>query len=374
MYLDWTYKPRRRRGKGCFVWVGLVLFLALYLYQQRPDWLVRQSPQPTAPPTRSAIFWQAEAEAHIAAGDFSSAIAALQRMAELEPDNAEPLVALADLYMMARQIDQVFALSQQALRIDAENVAALAMHARALDWLGQYEAASDFAFDALDLEPDNPDVLAVLGEIYSDVGNWPRAQAYLDEALSIDPDNILARRNLAVLYELQKDYERAIVELDRAIELAPNRPDLYIEKGRQYHYLDEWGAAIESYEQAVAVAETSFSLDALGWGLYNSGDSLQALRVLRRAVELDPQNGAALAHLGLTYYARRNYEAAAPLLEQAVAILGDEESRIDYYYTLGLAYIYKKPKECHLAVPWLRKALDIDPNASSALEGMRLCS
>lgn len=374
MYLDRTYKPRRRRNKGCFVWVGLMLFLTVYLYVQRPDWLLSRPLQPTPTPTRSVLSWQAEAEIHIAAGRFASALAAFQRMAELEPDNADPLVAQVDLLMMNRKISQALALAEKAVQIDSENVAALTMYARALDWVGQYEAAINFAFDALDLAPDSADVLAVLGEIYSDVGNWSRAQEYLDEALAIDPSNVLARRNLAVLYELQSDYEQAIVEFERAIELAPHRPDLYIERGRQYQALNEWDAAIQSYEQAVAVAEISVSLDALGWGLYLSGDSLQAQRVLRRAVDKDPQNGAALAHLGITYYTRRNYEDASLVLKQAVDILGDAESHIDYYYHLGLAHIYKKPQECDLAIPWLRKALEIDPNTPAALEGLRVCS
>ena len=374
MDLDWTYKPRRRRNIGCFVWVGLVTFLAVYLYIQRPDWLVRQPPQPKATPTRSALYWQTEAEVHLAAGRFSDAQAAFKRMVELEPDNPEPLVALAELHMMARQIDQAFALSQQAVQIDAEDVAALTMHARALDWLGQYEAASEFAFEAQDLEPDNADVLAVLGEIYSDIGNWSRAQEYLDEALAIDPKNVLARRNLAILHELRGDYELAVAEMDRAIQLGPNRPDLYIEKGRHYQILEEWDAAIKSYEQAVAVGETGYALDALGWGLYNAGDALQAVRILRRAAELDPHNGTVLAHLGMAYYARRNYESAAVYLEQAFEILDEEDGRADFYFTLGLAHIYKKPKECHLAVPWLRKTLEDFPGNPSALLGLRQCS
>jgi hypothetical protein len=55
-----------------------------------------------------------------------------------------------------------------------------------------------------------------------------------------------------------------------------------------------------------------------------------------------------------------------------VAILGDD-SRIEYYYSLGLAYIYKKPEECDKARVWLLKSLEIDPETSPALEGLRLC-
>lgn len=373
MELDRTYKPRRRRRKNGWRWVAVVAFIGLYLYVQRPDWLVNQPLQPTPTPTRSGLSWLAEAEVHREAGDFTAAIAAYEQAALLEPDNAQPLVAEAELYMTDRRIEKALAVAQRAVQADPKNVDALNIYARSLDWLGQYEAAINFAFDALDLEPDNPTTLAILGEIYSDVGNWPRAQEYIDQALAIDPNHELALRNQAVLYELQGEYEQAIQIFQQAIAVAPDRPDLYIELGRQYQALDEWDKALESYQAAVDIAKTGVTLDALGWALYLSGDTLQAQRELGKAVEIDPEYGPALAHLGMAYYARRNYEEAAPTLEKAIGFLGEDQTRIEYYYSLGLALIYKKPPECDRAIPWLRKALEIDPESSPALEGLALC-
>jgi tetratricopeptide (TPR) repeat protein len=375
MYLDRTYKPRRRRGKGPFWWFGIVAFIGIYLYIQRPDWLVDQPLQPTPIPTRSALSWLAEAEIHLGAGRFPAAIEAYQQVFVLEPDNANPLVAQARLYLMDRRVAQAHDLARQAVEVDPQNVEALIIYARVLDWMGQYEAAINYAFDALDLEPDNPNVLAVLGEIYASVGNWARGQAYLDEALTIDPKNVLAIRNQAVLYELRGDYRSAIGEFDRAIEIAPDRFDLYIEKGRQYQALYDWENAIATYQAAVDIMQTPVTLDALGWGLYLSNDSLQAVRELRKAVELDPEYGPAVAHLGMALYSRRNYEEAAPTLEQAIKLLEREERavRIEYYYFLGLAHIYKVPRECDKAIPWLRKALEIHSASGPALEGLRIC-
>lgn len=374
MYLDRSYKPRRRRGYGWLWWLGFIAFFCFYLYVRRPDWLVQQPLQPTPTPTRSAISWLAEAELHLAQGNLPAAMTAYQQMVILEPENADPLVAQAQLYLMDRRVSLSYELARQAVEVDPENVDALTIYARVLDWQGDYEAAINYAFDALDLEPDNPDVLAVLGEIYSSVGNWARAQAYLGESLSIDPRNVLAIRNQAVLYELRGDYRSAIAEFDRAIEIAPERFDFYIEKGRQYQALNEWEEAIASYQAAVDIMQTPVTLDALGWGLYMSNDSLQAVRELRKAVEMDPDYGPALAHLGMALYSRRNYEEAAPTLERAIQLLDEREIRIEYYYFLGLAHIYKVPRECDLATIWLNKALEIHAGSLPALEGLRICA
>jgi tetratricopeptide (TPR) repeat protein len=93
---------------------------------------------------------------------------------------------------------------------------------------------------------------------------------------------------------------------------------------------------------------------------------------LRRAVELDPTYAPALLHLGMAYYARRNYEDAAASLEAGLAIIGDD-ARLEQIYTAGLAHIYKDPSECEKAIPWLHKALEINADAFPAAEGLRMC-
>ena len=71
------------------------------------------------------------------------------------------------------------------------------------------------------------------------------------------------------------------------------------------------------------VYKSAVTLDALGDGLYNAGDHLQAVRVLEEAVDLDPDYGPALVHLGMALYARRNYEDAATSLEKGLPLIGD---------------------------------------------------
>jgi tetratricopeptide (TPR) repeat protein len=373
MYLDRDYKPRRRKSRWRFWPLILMAVLAIHFYNRPPEWINTTPLQPTPTPTRSAISWLAEAQRYEQSGDWTRAIATYQVAESLEPDNPDPLVAQSRLLVLLDDIPQAVQLARRAVDLAPEDADALNALARALDWQGEYDDAVDFALEAYLIEPSNADTLAILGEIYADVGNWVRSQEYLDQALEADPDNVLAHRNQAWLYERQGDYDLAIAAYNAAIERAPNRADLYIGKGLQYQALFMWDEAIEAYTQATEVnPNVAFTWDALGWGLYLSGDPLQALRVLRQAVEVDPADGNAQAHLGLVYYARRNYEDAVPALETGISILGDA-SRIEYYYQLGLAHIYKEPQECDKAIPWLNKALEIDPGSLPALEGLRVC-
>jgi tetratricopeptide (TPR) repeat protein len=95
--------------------------------------------------------------------------------------------------------------------------------------------------------------------------------------------------------------------------------------------------------------------------------------VLREAVEMDPDYGPALVHLGMALYARRNYEDAVTNLEKGLALIGDR-AREDHLYTAGLEHINKEPRECALAESWLRKALEKNPVSEPALAGLRICA
>ena len=44
---------------------------------------------------------------------------------------------------------------------------------------------------------------------------------------------------------------------------------------------------------------------------------------------------------------------------------------MEYYYELGLSYVYLGM--CDKAIPWLEKALEIDPYSEPALWGLSEC-
>jgi tetratricopeptide (TPR) repeat protein len=352
----------------------LLAVIAIILYEQQPDWIMARIPEPTVLPTRSAVSYLADADIAYRSGNITGAIAAYEQVMRLEPENPKPYAALSALYLILRDLDQSHALAQQAIALAPRDIEALNAAARIENWRGNNEAAIQYAFDAQEIEPQNATTMAILAEIYTDEGNWSVADDYLTQALTIEPQNVMALRNRAYWHELQGEYEAAIAAYDLAIAAAPYRFDLYIGKGRQYRVgLLDFEQANAAYSQAVEAYEAPVTLDALGDGLYNAGNYLGAVETLRRAVEMDPTYGPALVHLGMAYYARRNYEDAAIYLEKGLALVGDS-ARIEQVYTAGLAHIYKAPSECDKAEPWLRRALEMHPDATPASEGLRLCN
>jgi len=374
MYLDRTYRPKRRRGK--WPWWPFILFavLAIILYEQQPAWLVDRSPAPTPTPLFSASKYLNDASIALQINDFEAVIEAYTGLAETRPNEPTAYIKLSEIGLMNQDVDSAFEYASKAVEVAPDDPDALAALARAYDWEGNYDAALQYALDGFDIDPLNPNVLAVLGEIYTDNLNFVTAQEYLDAAYEIAPRNPLVLRNLAWLEESRSNYSEALSWYEAALKVAPYRYDIHIERGRQYGAgLNDYTEAVKSYQRAVNIYKTALTLDALGFAQFLSGDPLIAIRTLDDAIELDPAYGLAYIHRGLVYYARLNYEDAAPDLKEGVELLGDS-ARVEHIYSLGLAYIYQEDTDCEKAIPWLRKALELDENSGPALSGLRACN
>ncbi|MCB0060661.1 MAG: tetratricopeptide repeat protein, partial [Caldilineaceae bacterium] len=201
MYLDRTYRPRRRnRGFSRYWPLVFIAILGIILYEEQPTWLIPKEVTPSPTPTRNAIYFQAEAETALRNGRYDEAFRAYERMSILEPDNPVPLIARSELYIIFRNVEQALLMAQRAVSVAPENADALVARARALNWNNDNDNAIIDALDALDLVPQHATALAVLGEIYSDEAQWDRAEDYLAQALALEPDNITALRNQAYYY------------------------------------------------------------------------------------------------------------------------------------------------------------------------------
>jgi len=61
-------------------------------------------------------------------------------------------------------------------------------------------------------------------------------------------------------------------------------------------------------------------------------------------------------------------------VEETFTISGKGAAPVEYYYELGLSYVYLQPPQCDQAVPWLLKSLDIDPAYyNPAWAGLKIC-
>jgi len=172
---------------------------------------------------------------------------------------------------------------------------------------------TDGALKLLDMvaaaNPDRPEPYAMRGDILREQKRYADAVAAYDMAVSkiAKPD----RSNWPLFYERGISHERAgdwpKAEADflHALELSPDEPDVlnylaysWTEQGKNLT------RARKMLERAVEQRPNDGAIaDSLGWVVLRQGDQAGALKILEHAVELDSTDSTVNGHLGDAYWA-----------------------------------------------------------------------
>jgi len=165
---------------------------------------------------------------------------------------------------------------------------------------GDIEGAKSEYRSALELDPGNATAHNNLGFLLAQEGQFDEAVAHYQRALEIDPQKSMAMANMGIVQVAQGNDEGGVEWLRRSVEANPanvlawdNLSRLLLKLGR----LTEAEAAARTVlEQAPHEGRIYLTL-----GLAVAGQQRirEAIEILRRAVELDPDSAAAWEQLGV---------------------------------------------------------------------------
>lgn len=172
------------------------------------------------------------------------------------------------------------------------------------------------------------DCFNLLG-LYSGVApreSMPKAKAAARRALQIDGSLAEAHTSLAYakLY-YDWDWNGAERAFQKALHLNPNY-------ATAHHWYHEFLTAMGRFEEQRSEVLQARDLDPLsviidteiGWGLYYARQNEEAIRELRKTLEIDPNFPVTHLILGLAYLQTGMSESAVTEIESSLALLGDK--------------------------------------------------
>jgi tetratricopeptide (TPR) repeat protein len=156
--------------------------------------------------------------------------------------------------------------------------------------------------------PDEPRLLQATGNILRDQKEYARAATYYTRAIELisepAPEDWIYFFARGICYERIKEWPKAEADLKRALELNPDEPSVLNYLG--YSWVDQnihVEAAMELIRKAVQLdPDNGYYVDSLGWAYYRMGDFQNAVKQLDRAVELRPEDPVLNDHLGDAYW------------------------------------------------------------------------
>lgn len=221
------------------------------------------------------------------AGRRSQAFEILERMRRiLGEENPRPDLLIVDTFREERDFQAMLAHAQQAAARYPKELRFRLLQAQALGRLGRLEEALRLLDGLLTGLSEDLDVLSTKALVLSEAERYAEAEAVLQEALRRDPRNNGLLIQLSLIQERLGRFAEAEATLRQVLERD---------------------------------ADNATALNNLGYYLAERGERLQeALELIRRAVNIEPNNGAFLDSLGWVYFQLGNLEEAERYLEQAV--------------------------------------------------------
>jgi tetratricopeptide (TPR) repeat protein len=160
--------------------------------------------------------------------------------------------------------------------------------------------ALDLFEQATALDPGSALPLYFYGIYLRRKGAWRAAEEQFEQAIALDPENAAIYVELAQVKVDQGNFDAAEGYYRAAAKLAEDDPQIQLLRV-QFHANRGYRMAEAGIPAAQALIEAdednAAAYDLLGWMQFLSGDSAEAEKSLRKAVELDPNLISARYHL-----------------------------------------------------------------------------
>jgi len=178
--------------------------------------------------------------------------------------------------------------------------------------ISAYQQGKDFAKaeqeaeSALKKYPDDRGVRAAHADVLSDIGKADAGAAEMKKLLD-GKNDYETYLELVQIYQKGKKFDDAAKALDQAEKLAQTKDDkerVWITRAGMLDKMKKHDASEAEYRKVLAESpENSGALNDLGYMLADRNSHLNdALQMITKAIELEPNNGAYLDSLGWVYF------------------------------------------------------------------------
>lgn len=233
--------------------------------------------------------------------------------------------------------------------------------------LRQWEQATRAAEDAARELPEDRSLQFELAGQLAGNGQGDAALARVRSMLKGSPDDrevYLALAQIGSRLKRWSEAEEALAQAEqRSTRTEEKQVVLYLQ-GALYERQKKFDAAERKFKQVLAAdAASAEALNYLGYMLADRGIRLdEALGYIRKAVELDPQNGAYLDSLGWAHFRMNNFEPAEQYLMKAVERMPNDSTIHDH-----VADLYFKTGRLKMAIAHWERAL-VEWNRANAVD------
>ncbi len=222
-------------------------------------------------------------------------------------------------------------------KVPAESLRQQYLQANDLIASFQFDDAQKLLSECYIQDPDNVDYLSKIAYCNFQMGRYPDAKMFYRKVLNLDSLNTNALSSLGTIYEREQNYRNAEVCYLRLLEIDTTNSYYYKRNGYTALRLGKTMEGISFFLKGHAVNEADIEIIDQLSQLYLSFEEFGYVdEMLRKGLDLDPQNIKLLQNKSRLHQKRQEHEMVVESIEKTMA-QGDTS---DYYQMmLGVAYL-----------------------------------
>jgi len=195
------------------------------------------------------------------------------------------------------------------------------------------------------------------------LGHKAEAVDGLSQLVQRTPGDVDALVTLAGIYRSNDQHKEATETYDKALGLMkgsePNIWHVYYDRGISFDHMKQYDKGDADFRKALQLSKDDPQvLNYLGYSMIDRGVNLdEALGMVKKAVNLKPNDGYITDSLGWAYYVLKNYTDATTYCERAVDLIPSDPTIADH---LGDVY-WRSGRELEARFQW-QHAIDNHPD------------
>ncbi len=263
------------------------------------------------------------------AGDYAASQKALKDIVDINPNNLEAKMYLADSYVYDRQYGKGIALYQEILAKE-KTLEVRRKLAEAYIWSRQYEKGRSILNDILEADPKDYVSKLLLAKSFHYAGQVKEAEKLYQELLAQQAMNpVEIKALLADAYAIAKDYPHAIGLYEEILREDPGNEKVRVALGDVLSWTGKYEDSLAEYRRALDANPQSLDIKVkmatvLSW----KKDFDKAEALFKEILAKDPKNREALLSLGEMLSWEKKYDEARRYLDAARSIKDDSKAKM----------------------------------------------
>lgn len=313
----------------------------------------------------NTLFQLRKAQAISATGQLKEALNLLAQIEKIEAPTCEFLLTKASIFSQLRDSKRAIRYFQEALNLsepeDKDEIF--------LDLAMEYENLNDYAGailvlqEAIKYNPNNEGAIYEIAFCYDQSGDYEKAIQCYSDFIDENPYSFTAWYNLGNAYSKLENWEKAIWAYDYCVLINEEFSPAYFNLGNAYLSMDKFQLSIDNFEKCMKLdGEDGLALCYIGECHEQLGNYELAKHYYHRSIEFVPDLPEAWLGLGIVSDLEGNTVEGIKLINKAISL---DPANGSFYHVLAGAY--EKTEEWEKASDAYLLSLELDPNNEEAL-------